>query len=285
MLYAGMEAHTRIVGGANRLRVLDTVAHGMVAAGVSEAEAALIPSMALAWAECGFPVIEPGHQLAASLMATSVPRDFTQLHMPWRTFGFIVPPRILQEEPAFGCVMHAHTGRVIMLAETEGRGAGSAMLHYGSESSIAGWGEKLVESTATGEPVLQETAGASRDLRRSELLGRLVLGICLEFDQYKESVTRSSNNSNQRKYGIPVADTFRLTRHVRLDVRPAIRDYVKGARRNSPTVQSLVRGHWKTQACGESASERKLIHIEPYWRGPDESPLAIRSHVLNETRR
>lgn len=37
----------------------------------------------------------------------------------------------------------------------------------------------------------------------------------------------------------------------------------------SPTVRTLVQGHWRNQACGPKFSERKLIWIEPFWRGPD----------------
>lgn len=33
-------------------------------------------------------------------------------------------------------------------------------------------------------------------------------------------------------------------------------------------VRSLVAGHWKMQPCGEGRKDRKLIRIEPYWRGP-----------------
>jgi len=31
----------------------------------------------------------------------------------------------------------------------------------------------------------------------------------------------------------------------------------------------LIRGHWKMQVHGIGRSSRKLLHIEPYWRGPD----------------
>jgi hypothetical protein len=34
------------------------------------------------------------------------------------------------------------------------------------------------------------------------------------------------------------------------------------------TVRTLVAGHWKQQPFGPARAERKLIRIEPYWRGP-----------------
>jgi hypothetical protein len=46
-------------------------------------------------------------------------------------------------------------------------------------------------------------------------------------------------------------------------------------------VRSLVAGHWKMQPCGEGRKDRKLIRIEPYWRGPLDAPVvnAIRKVV------
>ena len=38
------------------------------------------------------------------------------------------------------------------------------------------------------------------------------------------------------------------------------------------TVRVRVQGHWKRQAFGPKKSERKIIWIEPYWRGPDDAP-------------
>jgi len=39
-------------------------------------------------------------------------------------------------------------------------------------------------------------------------------------------------------------------------------------------VRTRVQGHWKQQPYGEGSRERKLIWIQPYWRGPDESETA-----------
>lgn len=38
-------------------------------------------------------------------------------------------------------------------------------------------------------------------------------------------------------------------------------------------VRTLVSGHWKMQPCGPKQSERKLIRIEPFWRGPLDAPV------------
>lgn len=38
------------------------------------------------------------------------------------------------------------------------------------------------------------------------------------------------------------------------------------------TVRTLVTGHWRRQVCGPRNTERKLIWIRPFWRGPDGAP-------------
>ena len=42
---------------------------------------------------------------------------------------------------------------------------------------------------------------------------------------------------------------------------------------NKLTVRTLVSGHWKMQAHGPRWTERKLIRVEPFWRGPMDGPV------------
>lgn len=78
--------------------------------------------------------------------------------------------------------------------------------------------------------------------------------------------------------------TFVLTRDVVVDCRDWLVNHLRpdGASR-LVNVQSLVRGHWKRQPYGPQGAERKYIHVEPYWRGPEDAPIAVRAHKLNGT--
>ena len=38
------------------------------------------------------------------------------------------------------------------------------------------------------------------------------------------------------------------------------------------TVRTLVTGHWRRQVCGPRNTERKLIFVRPFWRGPEGAP-------------
>ena len=45
-------------------------------------------------------------------------------------------------------------------------------------------------------------------------------------------------------------------------------------------MRLLVRGHWKNQAHGPGMTLRKLIHVEPYWRGPEMAELVDRPYLV-----
>ena len=76
------------------------------------------------------------------------------------------------------------------------------------------------------------------------------------------------------------------TRRLALTAHPAAARYARprasGARRSAPSVQTLVRGHWKHQPHGKGRSERKYIFVEPYWRGPEDAPITVRPHALHD---
>lgn len=45
-------------------------------------------------------------------------------------------------------------------------------------------------------------------------------------------------------------------------------------------VRTLVSGHWRNQVCGVGGLERKVIWIEPFWRGPEAAPLTEKRAVV-----
>ena len=45
-------------------------------------------------------------------------------------------------------------------------------------------------------------------------------------------------------------------------------------------IRFLVRGHWRNQACGPQMSERRIIWIKPYFKGPNMAELVNRPYVV-----
>ena len=42
----------------------------------------------------------------------------------------------------------------------------------------------------------------------------------------------------------------------------------------------IVQGHYRNQACGLNHQDRKLIFIEPFWKGPDYSEMITKPHLV-----
>lgn len=58
---------------------------------------------------------------------------------------------------------------------------------------------------------------------------------------------------------------------------PSSKDRLRG---RPVDVRQIVSGHWKYQAYGTRLSERKLVWIEPYWRGPDFAEVVNRPKLV-----
>jgi hypothetical protein len=116
-----------------------------------------------------------------------------------------------------------------------------------------------------------------------QVVSRIVLGLCLHLTtpQVLADARRRARSKRFRnvRSGPPQMTNFVIGNDVKVDVTRAVREYVtRGGR--APSVQSLVRGHWKRQAHGPGLSLRKWIEIHPYWRGPEDGPVVLRSHIV-----
>lgn len=117
------------------------------------------------------------------------------------------------------------------------------------------------------------------DLRSSLLLRRILLNVCILMTE-GEGSTSSSMYGKSTRHGPPPHRRFVLTQPVRHDFRRAVRQYSRHGKGRVTNVQCVVSGHWKMQPYGPGRSERKRIFIEPYWRGPEDAPIALRPHKL-----
>lgn len=242
-------------------------------------ECTLVVAVAAGWALCGFPTLQPTHKLAASLMATYLPADLLpDLQLPWDTFAITVPDGLLEPLAPEGVSLRiALTG----LCLSGGR------LHLWT--AFDRFGELHLTPLPNGLRDLIDgahlTTPPTPGSLIQELLGRLILGCLIELDQPagRAEVARGAPRPSapKRKGDLPSAWTFVMRRDVRVDLRTWVRNYAAGNHRgSSPGVQVLVRGHHKRQPHGPQQTLRKWIHVEPYWRGDDALPIAIRSHKL-----
>jgi hypothetical protein len=244
-----------------------------------------------AWAEAGFPRVQLGHRLAASLMATHVPDDvLAEVVPPWPAFQMDLPGGLLhrtiggQEYPVTTVIASHDDGRWAYFALREG---GTAGFRRGMSAEQIG----RILQPDDFDPKTPFPSIADADQRLTAVIGRLLINVCLELSspecELKQSGSGHGDWRQRSKRGatFPIGPrVYCLRRQVKVDVRQAVTDYVRGGG-SSPSIQIMVRGHWKHQAHGPGLSLRKRIHVEPYWRGPEDGPIALRPHVLKENGR
>jgi hypothetical protein len=247
------------------------------------------------WADQGFPVVELGHRYAAALMATSVPAEVVQdVRAPWKAFMIEIPP--------LGLILRGKENeedeirRIFVWSET--RGDEEAAWGYFTmclEQPITLWFidrlGKLVEADVTSQwdSLPFALPQDDRDHRLRVLLHRLILNTCLAMSDPSNlkaiggSHKKAWSGPTKRMVKDPEFRHFRLGQPVKIDCRETIREYVEGnVKRGAINVQVLVRGHWKRQPYGPKAALRKVIWVEPYWKGPEESPVIVRPHTIRE---
>lgn len=235
------------------------------------------------WIENACPIIQlSGHRHAAALMSTGMP-SATGLRAPWSSFLIELPIGL------FGTITHVLvTCRRDELSEAPEEKwsimamGGSDSLHFLSQPP-----DKLCADDADGSDVsdafLYEVSGL--EARSVLLLRRLVVNTCVSM---ANSTARqigkhpSDWTKGPPRHGPPAFRVFRVGKPIEMDCRPAIQAYLGGTRRDPLKVQFLVRGHWRHQTHGPGNELRKLIWIQPFWKGPEDAVILRRTHVVTE---
>lgn len=233
---------------------------------------------ARAWHSNGYPRVVLAHKHAASLMATQTnPESIRDARAPWDAFLVDVPDGLLvtaNGRPVTVAAMRVgRFSKVSAYAPSLNPADRTIGLDFGDRNGFFG---AVAAATIADLGTFQDYAP------HVELLARLVLGVCMEMTSttYKGERLGPRPVKRDPRTGEPRTWTFQLTRDVKVDCRDAVRAYSRGETHASPTVQTLVRGHWKQQVCGKGGAERKNIFVEPYWRGPEEAHIALRKHVV-----
>lgn len=231
---------------------------------------------AAVWSRNAFPVIEPSHRLAASLMCTSSPQD--EICVPWGQFAVRIPSGLASFANEAG--RHEVSSLLIsnwsvgLLSYDAWSDDGHCITTPARQLSLLA--DELEESV----PTLPGCASLDHDDKRLvRLLDRLVLGVCREMSsrEHQQSVA-SGPAQGRRLRASPRLWTFKLTRPVVVNCRDAVGRYLVGGSSGPPTVQCFVRGHWRRQ---HYLDRVEWIQVEPYWRGPETAPIAVRPHQVS----
>lgn len=254
------------------------------------------------WADSGFPVVTMGHRFAAAMALTSATEEVVDsARPPFPGYLLEVPDGIVSMVNPDGGGLEAIRLVLVMRNESKRTHSGFSwaynavtennhvLYRYGVTSS-----ELLppdIEAVTLEGGLGRSFLVTEHDHRACVIIGRLIVNTALAMSdprnvsQLGQGRVRHRMNSafNGRVRAGPTCRTYMLGKDIQLstDLRPELRRYLSGERR-SPNVQVLVSGHYKMQPHGPRSSLRKLIWREPFWRGPEDAPILVRSHVLGE---
>ena len=257
--------------------------------------ACLIPSEQISmmgaarWADQAFPRFIMSHSYAAGLMATALSEEALDLvRAPYKAFMVDIPDGLLS-------LHNDRTGkeskiRWVLVQEVASHDGRPWQYVAHTEDSLCLW-RHGVDAKFLCEPELPSNRWEGcafiapkddRDDRVAALIGRLIVGICLSFLD-PSNVRPTSKHSRKGRESLRASDirTFRLGKPLKVDCRKDIQDYVSGVKDRVQSVRTLVRGHWRTQRHGPKLSSRKLIWLQPFWRGPEDGPVLVRPTVFD----
>jgi hypothetical protein len=253
------------------------------------------------WIDCGAPRIVTDEKYAAALMCSRVGADIAEdLIAPWKAFRVDLPRGLL------GFDDYIYTS--VMVATFEGLKAagdrcGAALLLSGERPAREGEGHepdgisacstRLADSFQTllfgevGEvdEIILEGLSKSGDARKQKALvlaQRLVVGLLYTMQyttNFKPAKTSLNDPRRKLRDGPPKHRTIFVGAPIKVDARSMVQRYCGQTKKGSPpSVQTLVRGHFRRQAVGVGRQGRKVIWIEPYWKGPEEAPILVHPH-------
>jgi len=263
--------------------------------GVTGADYVSMPNVQIAvsgsalWCHCGFPQVIMGHKQCASLLASRVAAEvLNQVRAPWPAFFIEIPHGLIFATHESGELEQI----VSVLVQNHNRFDPPKWAYIAfTEGSLTLWrhGVTATQLCAADLESSYDTAPYSEDFttidaRAQELLGRLIIGVCLSMSdptRFKDKGAGSpSAPGNKRGSDQPKTRTYVLGTTTTVDCRAAVADYARGNRGGIPKVQVMVAGYWKYQPYGPRSTLRKLIHVSPAWRGPDTAPILTKPHRL-----
>jgi hypothetical protein len=236
------------------------------------------------WAVHAFQRITTAHTYAAALMCSDADRDSLEsIETQWHAFMVQVPSGMLTVQDTDGRVLDYNR---VLVTQSE-YGASIITLDQRNRHPariVMERAANLADLLARGESetahVLHGTA-SDPTLRALVLAKRLVAGLLLAMqhvDNFKaKTYPAKERKRDGRKREEPAHRVVFVGKPIQVDCRSAVSDYiVHGPSRKGsgpPSVQHVVRGHYKRQVVGVGRNGRKSIWIKPYWRGPDGAPI------------
>lgn len=230
------------------------------------------------WKKCAFARLSVGAKLGAALMLTEAPDEVVA---PWDAWSLCVPDGIITSNNMFEFELGSDTPISSRVQYSVMR-----LWCYGTEP-IAAIGKSNLEKDVCFLNGFG-TLGGTGEAPWMQLARNFVKGACLslsiDIETHRNKPWGGPKGSKRAPGVVPDAGVdYLLSGSVAIDLRDEVKRICEGRKAtggHTLTVQFLVRGHWRNQAVGIKHQDRKRIWIEPFWKGPEESRVLLRTHRI-----
>lgn len=233
------------------------------------------------WAVHAFQRLMTSHTFAAALMCSDVQRDvLVGIEKQWDAFLVIVPNGMLLadrfEFTRVAIATYDFGARMMLIT------ADPFSKERRSPTGLTDEAPTLADLLVSEEENLHAESEAARCF---VLAKRLVAGLLLNLQhepnfQIKKVEARPKSKKREAE---PEHRIVTVGKPIEIDCRASVKEYIEhgktGRKHGPPTVQVMVRGHYRRQVCGVGRMERKVIWIEPFWRGPEAALIQTRAKV------
>lgn len=240
------------------------------------------------WCHFGFNKVQYDAKYAASLACTTFSKSvLAQVRLPWPAFLIEVPKGFLPfgdgDELSLLLVtewLQTKAWRVMAFSK---KGNQRLQIAEGAAQLLG------IEDEREGDLVLSTFQAKSED-RVLSLMSRLIVATCLALtDPTTHKVYQPINKKgpslgsrfSKRKNSRPEVRIYEMGKPVKIDCRPIVLSYLAGEGTGKAlSKQIYVGNYFRWQPYGPRNSLRRWQLIEGHWKGPEDAPIAVRSHVM-----
>ena len=256
-------------------------------------------AFAAKWAVHAFQRITTTHTYAAALMCSDADHVVLQdIEVQWYGFMITVPNGMfpyhddsLNRDSEYNRILVSvfdHYAQLVLFDQSAPAVApktSSAMLSQTASSlaTLLDVGGGSGERVDPDENIDLSSATIARMQRILIMAKRLVAGLLLSLqnqNNFKSKVYPARDGKRHREAGAePEHRVVFVGAPLKIDCRPKVMDFIHngpGRKGAPPQVQFIVRGHYKRQVIGIGRLGRKVIWIEPFWKGREDAPILTR---------
>lgn len=234
------------------------------------------------WAVHAFQRLMTSHTFAAALMCSDVQREVLEgIEQQWDAFLVLVPNGMLLAGGfEFSRILVASYQFGAWLGLLAPDGAGFRLLVHEASS--------LPVLLASDEMDLVQDSPPQRCM---VLAKRLVAGLLLNLQDATTHKVRKveARPKSKGREAEPEHRIVTIGAPLEIDCRGAVKEYIEHGTRSSektgrrhhgtPTVQWMVRGHYRMQAHGPKHTLRRKTWIRPHWQGHEAALIQTRAKV------